>query len=126
MGVSARYSMIDRLSLVTSIRRAAQSDPRDYLRLGRLLPALREAYGSQAPYLGSSLDLERLEWEVQRDTHLRRLLDAIATGDETAIAHSASPDPYGVLAELPPAERASVEALLLRLQKANPLSSGGI
>ncbi|MBX3071212.1 MAG: hypothetical protein KF883_11980 [Thermomicrobiales bacterium] len=118
-------SMIDRLSLVTSIRRAALSQPRDYPRLGRLLPALREAYGSQTPYLGGGLDLDRLEWEVQREAHRRRLLDAIATGNETAIAHAASPDPYGVVAELPEAQRSAVEALLQRLQQANPLSSAG-
>ncbi len=116
-------SMIDRLSLVTSIRRAAQANPRDYLRLGRLLPALREAYGAQPPYLGGSLDVEQLEWEVQKDTHRRRLLDAIAGGEESTILHAASPDPYGVVAELPSLERATVEALLLRHQSANPLSS---
>jgi len=118
-------SVIDRLSLVASARRAALTDPRDYLRLGRLLPALREAYGGETAYLGAGLDVERLEWEVQRDTHRRRLLEAIQTNDETAIAHAASPDPYNVVADLAPADQARVEALLARLQQANPLTTGG-
>ncbi|MGD9712548.1 MAG: hypothetical protein AB7V46_10830, partial [Thermomicrobiales bacterium] len=118
-------SVIDRLSLVASVRRAALAEPPDYLRLGRLLPALREAYGGEAAYLGSGLDVTRLEWEVQRDTHRRRLIEAIATGDEREIAHAASPDPYGVVADLPPGDRVRVEAMLARRQKLNPLASGG-
>jgi hypothetical protein len=117
--------VIDRLSLVASIRRAALSEPRDYLRLGRLLPAAREAFRGATPYLGSRLDAEELEWEVQRDAHRRRLLEAIATGDEAAIAHAASPDPYGVLPTLPERERAMVEAVLERAAQANPLRPTG-
>ena len=115
--------VIDRLSLVASIRRAALSDPRDYLRLGRLLPALREAFGEAVPYLGSQLDVEELERDVQRDTQRRRLLEAIATGDETAIAHAASPDPYGVVPSLPEEQRRGVEKLLERMQRIDPLRS---
>ncbi len=119
-------SVIDRLSLVASTRRAALSEPRDYLRLGRLLPALREAYGGESAYLGSGLDVEGLEWEVQRDTHRRRLLEALSTNDEAAIAHAASPDPYNVVGDLPPADRTRVEALLAARQKANPLTPDGL
>jgi hypothetical protein len=113
--------VIDRLSLVASIRRAAMSEPRDYLRLGRLLPAAREAFGSAMPYLGTQLDIDELERDVQRDTQRRRLLEALATGDETAIAHAASPDPYGVVPSLPDEQRQAVEKLLERLRRIDPL-----
>jgi hypothetical protein len=113
--------VIDRLSLVASIRRAATSEPRDYLRLGRLLPAAREAFGMAMPYLGSQLDIDELERDVQRDTQRRRLLEALATGDETAIAHAASPDPYGVVPSLPDEQRRVVERILERLRRIDPL-----
>jgi len=115
--------VIDRLSLVASIRRAALGEPRDYLRLGRLLPAAREAFGTATPYFGSQLDIEDLEQDVQRDTQRRRLQEALATGDETAIAHAASPDPYGVVPSLPDDQRRAVEKLLERLRRVDPLRS---
>ncbi|CAN5492465.1 hypothetical protein BH23CHL4_BH23CHL4_03800 [soil metagenome] len=115
--------VIDRLSLIASIRRAALNEPRDYLRLGRLLPAARESFGTSTPYLGSQLDIEELERDVQRDTQRRRLLEALATGDEVAIAHAASPDPYGVVPSLPNEQRRFVEKLLERLRKLDPLRS---
>ncbi len=58
---SSIQSVADRLSIVASIRRAATANPPDYARLGRMLPAAREAFGVAQPYLGHGLDFADLE-----------------------------------------------------------------
>ena len=118
---SSLRALVDRLSLVSSIRRAARSDPPDFERLGRLLPAARTLFSDQAPYLGPDLDIESLELAVRKASHRRRLLDALERGDDVAVAHAASPDPYGVVATLPSEQRKKVEDLLERLRRIDPL-----
>ncbi|HEY8447541.1 MAG TPA: hypothetical protein VIL01_10575 [Thermomicrobiales bacterium] len=113
--------VIDRLSLTAAIRRAAALDPPDYARLARLLPAAREAYGGQVPYLGANLDFETLEREVRRAAHRARVREAIATGDEVAIAAAALPDPYDALATLTPPEREVVERAIAHQRQMDPL-----
>jgi hypothetical protein len=113
--------VIDRLSLTAAIRRAATLQPPDYVRLARLLPAAREAYGGRTPYLGPNLDFEALEREVRRAAHRARVREALATGDEVAIAAAALPDPYDALATLTPPEREVVERAIARQRRMDPL-----
>jgi hypothetical protein len=113
----------DRLSIVASIRRAARSNPPDYDRLGRMLPAAREAFGTTTPYLGHGLDFAALELDVRREAHRQRLREALRGGDQQAILTAASPDPYGAIATLDAREREQVAAVLARASAANPLKS---
>jgi hypothetical protein len=104
--------VVDRLSLVSSIRRAATSNPPDYARLGRLLPAARALAGTEVLDLGPEIDLAALEEDLRRHAHRARLREAIANGDDSGIVAAALPDLYGALATLAPEERARVEAAL--------------
>ncbi|MCA9858634.1 MAG: hypothetical protein KC438_02890, partial [Thermomicrobiales bacterium] len=113
----------DRLSLVASIRRAAVSNPPDYARLGRLLPAAREVFGVSTPYLGHGLDFAGLELDVRRAAHRERLREAIRNQDDVAILTAADPDPYGAIATLTPDEQDRVAAVLTRARASNPLKS---
>jgi predicted Ser/Thr protein kinase len=113
----------DRLSIVASIRRAVRANPPDYERLGRMLPAAREAFGSPAPYLGPGLDFAALELDVRREAHRHRLREAIRSGDQQSILTAASPDPYGAIATLDSHEQEQVAAVLARASAANPLKS---
>jgi hypothetical protein len=113
----------DRLSIVASIRRAVRANPPDYERLGRMLPAAREAFGSPAPYLGPGLDFAALEFDVRREAHRHRLREAIRSGDQQSILTAASPDPYGAIATLDSHEQEQVAAVLARASAANPLKS---
>lgn len=114
-------TVADRLSIVATIRRAATSNPPDYARLGRMLPAAREAFGASQPYLGHGLDFAALELDVRRTAHRERLREAIRNQDENAILTAASPDPYDAIATLSPDEQARVAAVLARANAANPL-----
>jgi hypothetical protein len=116
-------SVADRLSIVASIRRAANANPPDYSRLGRLLPAAREAFGVAKPYLGHGLDFAGLELDVRRAAHRERLREALRSGDFNAILTAASPDPYGVIATLSSDEQERVAAVLARAHSLNPLKS---
>ena len=118
---SSLRALVDRLSLVSSIRRAARSEPPDFERLGRLLPAVRSAFGDEKPYLGPDIDIESLELVVRKASHRRRLLDALERGDDVAVAHAANPDPYQVVATLPVEQRKKVDDLLERLRRIDPL-----
>jgi hypothetical protein len=113
----------DRLSIVASIRRAVRANPPDYERLGRMLPAAREAFGSPAPYLGPGLDFAALEFDVRREAHRHRLREAIRSGDQQSILTAASPDPYGAIATLDSHEQEQVAAILSRASAVNPLKS---
>ncbi len=113
----------DRLSIVASIRRAALANPPDYARLGRMLPAAREAFGVARPYLGPGLDFAGLELDVRRAAHAQRLREALRNGDDNAILTAASPDPYGAIATLNDGEQMRVAAVLARSNAANPLKS---
>ncbi len=120
---SSIRSVADRLSLVASIRRAAYANPPDYARLGRLLPAAREAFRVSQPYLGHGLDFAGLELDVRRAAHRERLREALRNEDENAILTAASPDPYGAIATLSDDEQIRVAAVLARADAVNPLKS---
>ncbi len=113
--------VIDRLSLIASIRRAALSVPPDYRRLSRLLPQAREESRGEEPYLGGNLDFAQLENDVQRDAHRNRLLDAIEGGDGRAIVAAAVPDPHGIVADLAAEDRVAVEEAIATFRPSNPL-----
>jgi hypothetical protein len=113
--------VVDRLSLAAAIRRAALAKPPDYARLGRLLPAARDASGGEAPYLGSNLDFAHLESEVIRAAARARLRDAIAKGDEVAIVAAAVPDLYGTIPTLTEAEQKVVERAIKNQRGMDPL-----
>ncbi|MEZ4533184.1 MAG: hypothetical protein R2855_19475 [Thermomicrobiales bacterium] len=116
-------TVADRLSIVATIRRAATAKPPDYARLGRMLPAARAAFGGAQPYLGHGLDFAVLEHDVRREAHRERLREALLADDENAILTAASPDPYGAIATLSPAEQSRVAAVLARANAANPLKT---
>jgi hypothetical protein len=116
-------SVADRLSLVASIRRAAQAKPPDYARLSRLLPAAKEAFSVPQPYLGPGLDFAGLELDVRRVAHTERLREALRIDDDNAILTAASPDPYGAIATLTQDEQVRVAAVLARADAVNPLKS---
>lgn len=109
---SAMRVVVDRMSLVAAVRRAATMEPRDYARLARLLPAVRRAREDGPLDLGQGIDLAELEEDLRREAHRQRLREAIARGDDKAILAAANPDPYGTLATLSPEERARVDAVL--------------
>lgn len=119
---SSIQGVADRLSIVASIRRAARSNPPDYERLGRLLPAAREAFGTVTPYLGHGLDFATLEFDVRRAAHRERLREALRSGDQAAILTAASPDPYRAIETLDAREQAIVRSVLDQARQANPLS----
>jgi hypothetical protein len=111
--------VVDRMSLIAAIRRAAQAEPPDYARLARLIPAAQRA-GSAGPLdLGPGLDLATLEEDVRREAHRERLREAIAQGDDKAILAAAVPDPYGTIATLSPEERARVETVIATTKPAS-------
>jgi hypothetical protein len=113
----------DRLSIVASIRRAARANPPDYDRLGRMLPAAREAFGTATPYLGQGLDFITLEQDVRREAHRQRLREALHADDYQSILTAASPDPYGAIATLDAREQEQVASVLARANAANPLKA---
>jgi hypothetical protein len=119
---SAIRAVIDRLSLVTSIRRAALSDPPDRQRLARLLPQARMESGGEPLYLGQELDFETLEEDIRREAHRGRLRESIARGDERAIVAAALPDLYGTMATLSDAERQIVERAIASGEKRQAIS----
>ncbi|HEY7029943.1 MAG TPA: hypothetical protein VH482_01385 [Thermomicrobiales bacterium] len=118
--------VVDRLSLAAAIRRAALAKPPDYARLGRLLPAARDASGGEAPYLGSNLDFAQLETDVTRAAARARLRDAIARADETAIVAAAVPDLYGTIPTLTPEERKVVERAVKNQRGMDPLKKAAM
>lgn len=123
---NAVRGVVDRLSLTAAIRRAALANPPDYTRLGRLLPAARDAANGETPYLGSSLDFVELENEVTRAAARSRLRDAIARGDEVAIVAAAVPDLYGTIPTLAPDERRIVEIAVANQRGIDPLKKAAM
>jgi hypothetical protein len=101
--------VIDRYSLLMSIRRAAESQPRDLPRLSRLLPQLRELCGGIFPDYVVDFDLAALERDVKRAAQSVRVRQALATNDDRTIVASALPDVYGAIPLLSRTEQARIE-----------------
>lgn len=106
----------DRESLVRAIREAQAGPHPDYDQLALLLPAARAAAADSA-LLEDDIDVEELERAVLREDYLRRLRQAMAAADDTAIAAAAGPDLFGALERLTPEERSHVNGVLRRLGK---------
>ena len=116
--------MVDRVSLADAIREAASSDPPDYARLARLLPAARAAMAEAPGGHQDDYDFGRLERDILRAAHLARLRDALANDDEAAIAAAADPDPYGTIASLTDAQRLRVARAMKFRRGTAPLRAG--
>ncbi|MCC6791093.1 MAG: hypothetical protein IT336_05385 [Thermomicrobiales bacterium] len=101
--------VIDRLSLIASIRRIANAPRVDYSRLARLLAQAREEMGGGTPYLGAQLDFEQLEQEVWRAARRSRIREALRSHDDKTIVAAALPDLYGAISTLEPKERERVQ-----------------
>ncbi len=106
---TAIQGVVDRISLADAIREATRADPPDYVRLAQLVASARAAgmaigqaedTSDGGDTSGLSLDLRHLERDMLRAAHVSRLREAIASGNDTAIATAAVPDPYGVVATL--------------------------
>lgn len=105
----AIHGVIDRLSLIASIRRAATGPQIDYSRLSRLLAQAREEMDGSTPYLGAQLSFEQLEQDVWRAARRARIREALRSHDDKTIVAAALPDLYGAISTLEPAERERVQ-----------------
>jgi hypothetical protein len=111
-------NVIDRYSLIMSIRRAAESQPRDVQRLSRLLPQLREMCGGDFPGYAVELDLNALDHEVKQVAQVARVRQALSTNDDRAIVASALPDVYGAIPLLSRSEQARIERAVAAVNRA--------
>lgn len=101
--------VIERLSLVATIRRTVATEVVDYSRLARLLAQAREEMGGAIPYLGTHLDFVQLEQDVWRAAHRSRVREAIRSDDDKTIVSVALPDLYGAITTLDTEEQHRVE-----------------
>ncbi|MDQ2682196.1 MAG: hypothetical protein M3Y37_01580, partial [Chloroflexota bacterium] len=108
---------VDRYTLTDAIRRAAHQTPRDYGRLARLLPQLRDACGGAYPP-DAGLDFARLDWEVRQIAQIARVREALASEDDRAIVAAALPDIYGVVQSLERGEQARIERAVAVVNRA--------
>jgi hypothetical protein len=109
---------IDRYSLIVAIRASADQQPRDVVRLGRLLPQLREANGGEYPNVGDGIDFHALEFEVTQTAQLGRLREALAEDNDRKIVTVAFPDVYGVVPLLDRGEQARIERAVAAASRA--------
>ncbi len=112
---AAVRGVVDRITLADAIREAAAADPPAYTRLARLLPAARAAGASG--FAPDGIDFAVLEADLLRAAHLARLRDALTFDDDDAIAHAASPDPYGAVSRLPAEQQARVARALRQTRR---------
>jgi hypothetical protein len=119
---SAIRGVIDRLSLISSIRRAASSPATDFSRLARLLAQAREEMGGTTPYLGAGLDFDALEHQVSLAARRSRIREALKSDDDRTIVSASLPDQDGVISTLDPAERDRVQLAIANHRGVNPLA----
>lgn len=112
-------NVIDRYSLLMSIRRAADSLPRDVPRLSRLLPQLRDLCGGVFPEYVVDLDLLALDREVKQVAQVARVRQAVATNDDRTIVASALPDVYAAIPLLSRSEQARIERAVAAVNRAH-------
>ncbi len=109
--------VVDRVSLASAIKRALASEPPDYQRLMRLLPAAKEASGGEIPDLGDGIDFETLEKDVRRHAQRNRLREALTVDDDKAIVAAALPDLYDTISTLAPGEQVRVQRAIETLKR---------
>lgn len=112
--------VIDRLSLIASIRRIANAPRVDYSRLARLLAQAREEMGGDAPYLGAQLNFEQLEQDVWKAARRARIREALRSRDDKTIVAAALPDLYGAISTLEPNERERVQRAIANHRGVSP------
>ena len=110
--------VIDRHSLVTALKRAADQHPRDMDRIGRLLPQIKQINGGTWPKSAEGLELSRLETEVIWHAQLLRVREAIATDDDRKIVTATLPDVHGVIPMLDRGEQARLERAVAAASRA--------
>ncbi|HEU0165977.1 MAG TPA: hypothetical protein VFQ54_13100, partial [Thermomicrobiales bacterium] len=109
----AIQEVVERASLVEDVIAAAKATPYDVGRLAQLIPAAKAVGLDRDPRLVGEFSIERLESQLLRQAHIRRIRAAIGLDDDAAIVLAAVPDPYGVLAELDEPERDRVAAAIV-------------
>jgi hypothetical protein len=98
---------LDRVTLLTALRRAAKSDQTNPQTLARLVPAAIAATGNRAA-VQRIVDVDKLEKSLLKSAQLARLREAIASKNERLIAMTATPDLLDVVKLLQPDEQAKV------------------
>lgn len=105
--------VVEQVSLIDDLLEAAEAQPLDYARISQLIPAIRALGLEHDPRLGGDDLVERLETEVIRMAHVRRIRAAISRDNDIAIVAAAVPDPRGALDLLHESERDRVAAAIL-------------
>jgi hypothetical protein len=121
---AAIQRVVERVSLVDELLEASQEQPLDYGRLAQLLPAVKALGIGSDPRLGDSDLVNRLEGELVRMAHVRRIQAAIARDNDIAIVTAAVPDPRNALELLSREDRDRVAAAIkARRQAARSLKA---
>jgi hypothetical protein len=109
---------IDRYSLIMAIKRAAEQEPRDISRIGRLLPQLKESCGGGFPEPIDGIDFARLDSDVKQAAQLKRIREALASDNDRKIVAAALPDLFGALPLLDRSEQARIERAVAAANRA--------
>ena len=109
---------IDRITRLTALRRAATDPDKDARAIARLVPAALTG-GADWATIERLVNLGDVDRELVKSARVERIREALATGNQPAIAAAAMPDPHDVLPELSEIEREQVEAAL---KAAKPLA----
>jgi hypothetical protein len=104
--------VVERESLIDEIVEVSRARPLDHARVAQLLPAVKALGLEHDPRLGDDRLVERLEHEVIRMAHVRRIRAAISRDNDVAIVTAAVPDPYDALDMLEEPERNRVAAAI--------------
>ena len=108
---------LDRVTLLTALRRAAKSDQLNTQTLARLVPAAIAATGNRAA-VQRIVDVDALEKSLQQSAQIARLREAIASKNDRLIAMTATPDLLDVVKLLQPEEQAKVRHAVALLKPA--------
>lgn len=102
---------IDRITRLTALRRAVTDPDKDARTIARLVPGvmMRGADWATVERLVNVGDVDR---ELVKSARVERIREALKTGNDSAIAAAAMPDPHDVIAELTDDERVHVEQAL--------------
>lgn len=115
--------IVDRYSIIAAVRRAAGESPRDYERLSRLLPQVRQATGEERPYLGEGISYEELESDIRRNAQVARIREALRSDDDRTIVTAALPDLFGAITLLTRGEQGRIERASAAIDRALRRSS---